>query len=119
MNVPNNNDNTSADEVEFEYTGEGCVVPKNVTIARFHPSVIEVENWAFQYCNKLRGVVFNDGLQKIKGSAFSWCTSLEKITFPSTLKEVGQLSFDTCERLREVVFNDGLRKIGFRAFAGC
>ena len=29
---------------EFEYTGKGCVVPKDdVTIVRFHLSVVEVE----------------------------------------------------------------------------
>ena len=39
---------------EFEYTGKGCVVPKDVTSVRFHPSVIEIGNGAFQDCNELR-----------------------------------------------------------------
>ena len=30
-------------EVVFEYTGKGCAVPKDVTSARFHPSVVKVE----------------------------------------------------------------------------
>ena len=33
---------------EFEYTGKGCVVPKDVTSVQFHPSVVEVENAAFR-----------------------------------------------------------------------
>ena len=67
--MSNNNNDVSA-EVVFEYTGKGCVVPKDVTIVRFHPSVVEVEDDAFHDCNKLREVVFNDGLQKIGRYAF-------------------------------------------------
>ena len=40
----------ASDEVVFEYTGIGCVVPKDVTIVRFHPDGIEVEGRAFSYC---------------------------------------------------------------------
>ena len=74
---------------EFEYMG-GCVVPKDVTSVRFHPSVIEIGNGAFQDCSELREVVFNDGLQKIDDRAFCYCTSLSSITFPTTvLQSVG------------------------------
>ena len=31
---------------------EGCSVPKGVTIVRIHPSVIEVEDRAIQYCKQ-------------------------------------------------------------------
>ena len=85
--MSNNNINESA-EVEFEYTGKGCVVPKDVTIVRFHPSVIEVENEAFDNCNTLREVVFSDGLQKIGYHAFYNCISLSSITLPSTVAEI-------------------------------
>ena len=47
-------------EKVFEYTGEGCVVQKDVTIVRFHPTVTEIGNYAFRGCNNLREVVFND-----------------------------------------------------------
>ena len=97
---------------EFEYTGKGCVVPKNVTSVRFHPSVIEVENRAFQYCTLLRGVVFNVGLKKIGSLAFWKCTSLSSITLPSTVTEICSYAFDLCRNLREVIFHGVPRKIG-------
>ena len=106
-------------EVVFEYTGEGCVVPKDVTIVRFHPSVTEVENRAFQNCKQLREVMFNDGLNKIGVYAFYWCTSLSSITFPSTVTEIGGGAFNGCNKLRAVVLNDGLQKIGTAAFHSC
>ena len=112
------NNNADAEGV-FEYTGKGCVVPKNVTIVRFHPSVIEVEYEAFRDCRQLREVAFNDGLKKIGQLAFYSCTSLESITFPSTLQEIGGSAFDNCNHLRQVVFNHGLQKIGRAAFYEC
>ena len=72
-------------EMVFEYTGEGCVVPKDVTIVRFRPSVVEVEIRAFEDCIELSEVIFNDGLQKIGTYAFSRCPSLSSIKLPSTL----------------------------------
>ena len=111
--------NNDADaEVEFEYTGKGCV-PKDVTIVRFHPSVTEVENHAFYNCSNLRELQLNEGLQKIGQSAFWICTSLASITLPSTVTEVCSCAFHNCTNLREVEFNVGLKKIGRAAFYSC
>ena len=106
-------------EVLFEYTGKGCVVPKNVTIVRFHSSVIYVENNAFQFCKKMREVIFNDGLQKIGQYAFYCCSSLRNITFPSTVTEIGQGAFQSCCNLREVMLNKDLHNIEEFAFYDC
>ena len=110
--------NSVFDEV-FEYTGKGCVVPKDVTSVRFHPSVVEVEDRAFCDCNKLREIVFNEGLKKIEWNAFYGCKSLESVTLPSTVTEIGSYAFQYCKQLREVVFHEGLQKIGAGAFNNC
>ena len=106
-------------EVVFEYTGKGCVVPKDVTIVRFHPTVTEVENEAFHCCRQLKEVVLNDGMQKIGVSAFQYCTSLSSITLQSTVTEIGGYAFRDCTNLREVILNERLQKIGFGAFQYC
>ena len=94
---PVDNRGTSADvDVMFEYTGDGCSVPKDVTSVRFQ-----------------------DGLQKIGVSAFQNCTSLKSITIPSTVTEIGNDAFRDCSNLREVILNDGLQKIGDCAFSKC
>ena len=95
--MPNNSDADAG--VIFEYTGKGCVVPKYVTIVRFHPSVIEVENRAFGYCNKLWKVMFNDGLQKIGWWAFYGCTSLSSIKLPSTVVLILHLLMGVCKQV--------------------
>ena len=112
--------NSDADaEVVFEYTEKGCVVPKNVTIVRFHLSVVEVDHSAFKKCIKLREVEFHEGLQKIGQYAFLTCTSLSSITLPSTVIDIGEEAFNNCRSLREVVLNERLQKIGRAAFFGC
>lgn len=73
-------------KVMFEYyKGEG--VPKNVTHVRFHPSVVNVDNEAFQGRNKLREVVLDNSLRGIGNGAFSGCHSLplQSINIPLLL----------------------------------
>ena len=113
------NNNDASTEMVVEYTGEGCAVPKNVTIVRFHPTVVEVEYEAFQYCNKLREVIFHEGQQKIGDAAFFRCISLSSITFPSTVTEIDDSAFGSCKQLSEVILNEGLQKIGRHAFRYC
>ena len=43
-------------------------------------------------------------------------TRLERINFPSTLREIPQNTFWGCESLRDIQFAEGLEKIGVSAF---
>jgi hypothetical protein len=67
----------------------------------------------------LREIIFNEGLQKIGFRAFFVCTSLECITIPSTVVDIGDHAFSGCSNLREVTLNGGLHKIGVQAFYSC
>ena len=74
----------------FEYTGDGCSVPKDVV-----------------------SVQFKEGLQTIWEDAFCWRSSLKSITsLPSTVTEIGKNAFSSCHILRVVTLNEGLKKIG-------
>jgi len=109
--------NTSLDV--FEYTGRGQTIPKDVVSVRFHQSVVEVEEKAFEDCKQLKEVILNDGLREIGEEAFHHCESLQSIAIPSTVKEIDVGAFYGCTELRKVVFNEGLQKIGRAAFAFC
>ena len=107
------------DRVEFEYIHTGQT-PINVTHVRFHSSVTKVDSDAcFNECDKLKDIVFNDGLEEIRQGAFCHCSALESITFPSTLVEIGKISFSSCSSLKELVLNEGLKHIGTKAFHHC
>ena len=129
-------------DMMFEYTGDGCSVPKDITSVQFKeglqnigdnafegyeslesiklPStLVEIGEYAFYGCNNLRKVILNEGLKKIGHVAFRDCTSLESITLPSTLIEIGSWAFRSCSNLSEVTFNNGSQKIGDAVFHFC
>ena len=110
-----------SNEVEFEYTGkeEKRDIPKDVTIVRFHSSVMEVGDRVFEDCKQLKDVVLNEGLKKIGFRSFSHCKQLEHINLSSTVKEMGDYAFYGCSGLKDVVLNRGLQKIGQFSFHGC
>ena len=110
-----------ASEVVFEYTGieEKSDIPRDVTIVRFHSSVIEVDDYMFRECRQLKEVILNEGLQKIGDSSFSYCSALGHIKLPSTVIEIGEGAFYNCGNLRKLVLNEGLQKIGNRSFHSC
>ncbi|MCB6590149.1 leucine-rich repeat domain-containing protein [bacterium 210702-DFI.5.13] len=80
---------------------------------------------AFSHCDKLKSVKFGNGIEKIgnqnddEGGFFAYCTELEKIEFPPSLKYLGQGAFYGCKNLRRVRFNDGLKVIDKDAFNYC
>ena len=114
----NNGEETSS-VVQYEYTGRDHHVPNNVTHVRIHPSVIEIENFSFHNKLRLKEVVLNEGLTVIGSNAFSYCDSLQSITFPSTLNKIGASAFINCNSLRETVLNEGLKKIENDIFQRC
>jgi len=101
------------------YTRDQTDIPKSVTCVRFDQNVDEVKEEAFKGCFKLKKVVLNEGLRKIGKNAFSYCTSLQSITLPSTIVEIEEQAFYRCRKLKKVVLNDGLKKIGKEAFSEC
>ena len=46
-------------------------------------------------------------------------SALERITFPTSLTEVGSQAFHSCSGMTRIAMNDGLLKIGSDAFNGC
>jgi hypothetical protein len=58
------------------------------------------------------------GLTTIGNAAFYNCESLESITFPASLREIGDSAFSGCTTMTDLVINDGLTTIGKQAFYG-
>ena len=67
---------------------------------------------------KVKSIVLSEGIEIIGNGAFAGVTTLEKITFPSTLKKIEDMAF-VKTALKELNFNDGLEVIGKRAFSSC
>ncbi|MDE6000981.1 MAG: leucine-rich repeat domain-containing protein [Clostridia bacterium] len=50
---------------------------------------------------------------------FGYCSSLNEVLIPSTVKKVGPMAFINCTSLAVVNLSDGLEVISAMAFAGC
>lgn len=64
-------------------------------------------------------LIIPEGVTKIGLSAFSGCTGITEIEFPSTLKEIDHFAFSYCTGLTKIKFNDGLEVIDNNAFDYC
>ena len=129
-------------DIMFEYTGDKCSVPKDITSVQFKeglqnigdnafdgckslesiklPStLVEIGFSAFYGCRNLKEVTFNEGLRIIGFNAFVNCTSLQSILLPSTVTEIGDFAFHGCSNLTKVILNEGLKKIEDGAFSVC
>jgi len=59
-----------------------------------------------------------EGVTLIANSAFARCTSLESITFPSTLTDIDTQAFARCNSLKSIVFSDNLEFVDYDSFEG-
>ncbi len=62
--------------------------------------------------------VLEEGLESVGQRAFYYC-DLDEISFPGTLKSIGDEAFRACYDLKEADFPGGLGYIGFEAFREC
>ena len=65
--------------------------------------------------SKIKGYV----VEKIGEEAFRYCSSLESVTIPDTIKEIESLAFEDCTSLVKVIGGNNLEKIGDLVFWGC
>lgn len=73
----------------------------------------------FAAMSKVREVKLNEGLTSIGNRAFYYCTELEEINIPSTVKRIGRDAFVSCRNMTNVKFNGPLLYLGPGAFSSC
>ena len=77
---------------------------------------------AFQYATSLTGansalagIVLPQGIESLADNCFKYCKTLTTVTFPESLKRIGQYVFDGCSALA-LPDLDGIEEIGQHAF---
>jgi hypothetical protein len=78
-----------------------------------------IKESAFSDCSSLERIVFAEGIEVIENAAFSGCTALSELDLPSTLKSVGNEAFADCENLADVHFANLRTSVQDDAFDGC
>ena len=74
---------------------------------------------AFEGCDMLEEITFNEGLKTIGERAFQRCTAIAGIVLPNSVTEAGISAFVQCEDLESVVLSTSLTKIPRGMFAAC
>lgn len=75
---------------------------------------------AFSYCTSLESFAIpGSNITAIADETFEECTSLERVTMPSSIRSIGASAFRRCTVLNNVILPTQVRSIGESAFKGC
>jgi hypothetical protein len=78
--------------------------------------------WTKLECNStMKRVKLPPSLLTIRRGAFEGCSQLTDVTFPSSLRSIGDYAFAYCSALamRDLKLPDSLEVLGYQALAGC
>ena len=102
----------------------GTVFSSNETITSFDElqyftNLSSLSMDAFYYCTQLESIVLPASVKSIGKYAFSWCMSLQQIVLSDALESIASMAFYQCRSLSEINFPEGLKSIGQEAFLNC
>lgn len=99
------------------------VIHSDVLAAKDNTVYTLYGNSVFADCDELTEVIVKEGCTMLE-LGFSHCTSLTKVSLPSTLEQIGYLSgsthnyiFSRCEKLEKIILPEKLWFIGYNAFS--
>jgi hypothetical protein len=88
-------------------------------VVTVYDGITELPSSAFQYCSGIESVVLPSSVKSIKDGAFANCTSLAAVALPSGVKSIGNRAFFMCESLSEITIPSSVETIDDNAFYGC
>ncbi len=74
---------------------------------------------AFNACDNLKKVTFEDKTTQIARGLFQGCSGLEEIVIPDTVTTINKEAFENCKNLKNVLIPESVTKIDEDAFYGC
>lgn len=81
--------------------------------------VVEIEERAFEGCDKITSIQFPDTITIIGKCAFYKCSALTSLELPKNLETIETGAFDHCKAVRSIKFPQGLISIDNLAFSYC
>ena len=68
-------------------------------------NVYDVNQYAFEWCDLLESIIFDEGVKYIDDAVFYACTKLTKVVLPKSLERLGHNVFNGCDKLTEITYN--------------
>lgn len=88
-----------------------------ITTIDLKEGIVSIEAYTFQNFKNLTNVnLSNTNLITLSNYTFSGCTNLSVVTFPNTLKSIGEGVFRECSNLKALQFPNSLESIGKDSF---
>ena len=112
---------TNADEVTVgkHKNAKDVVIPSSVKYRGNTYKVTSISREAFSYCSSLQNITIPSSVTSIGDKAFYSCSSLQNITIPSSVTSIGDRAFSGCSSLQNITIPSSVTSIGKSAFAGC
>lgn len=81
--------------------------------------VTNIGDFAFAWCEKMKGISIPYSIAKIGEHAFHECDQLRSIQLPNSIDTIGDYAFVWCDHLPSIGIPEGVDYIGLGAFTGC
>lgn len=94
-------------------------IPSTVEIEGKKYYVVEIGGYAFSKCTRLKKITFPSTLMSIWESAFYGCKNLQSITLPDKLEIIESCAFKYCNSLKSVTIPSSVHKLETEAFNSC
>ncbi len=82
-------------------------------------TVVNIKELAFSMCTGLTSVLFPSGLKSIGAASFMLCTSLTTVTLPASVTSIGDNAFYICDSLSKAYFSGNAPQMGMGVFDYC
>ena len=98
-----------------DYALQYCYSLTNVVISK---GVTHISSHMFYYCYSLTNIVISNSVTSIDNNAFSYCFSLTSVVIPNSVTRINDNTFTSCYLLKSVVIPNGVTTM-YYMFAYC
>lgn len=102
----------------LESIGASAFASTALTSIKIPSSVRDINAYAFNNCKSLKECQIDNGLDQIGYDAFAFCSSLEKINLPNSIRTILDEAFMGCG-FSDITIPDSIVTVGENVFSGC
>ena len=103
-----------------DYASGNLTIPATVKDGETSYRVTRIGDYAFSFCTSLTKVTIPTTITSIGAGAFQGCSKLATVVFQvSRVEEIGDAAFEGCSSLSSITLPSSVKKIGAWAFASC